>query len=195
MDQIRAVVVDDDDDLRQLLRLQLERDGDIVVIDEGADGEMAIDLTDKHQPDVIILDETMPGRTGLEVIPELVAASPDTVVIVYTGNSGTETREAVLEAGGHAVIGKTDSTDMLVGTIHRLVGPCDCADDDGRRARGEFGDRMTELLHRDAEERPARQTLRERGIRPWFLIGALALLPLLLAAVWFAAMATGLIGR
>ena len=195
MEMIRAVVVDDDDDLRQLLRLQLERDGDIVVIDEGASGEMAIDLTDKHHPDVIILDESMPGRTGLEVIPDLVAASPDTVVIVYTGNSGTETREAVLEAGGHAVIGKTDSTEMLVGTIHRLVGPCECEGGRSAKRGDEFGDRMTELLHRDVEERPARQTLRDKGIRPSFLVAAVVLLPVLLAAVWFLAMATGLVNR
>ena len=190
MDLIRAIVVDDDDDLRQLLRLQLEQGGDIVVVDEGGTGEMAIDLTDKHHPDVIILDESMPGRTGLDVIPEVVASSPDTVVIVYTGNSGTDTRDAVLQAGGHAVIGKTDSTELLVGTIHRLVCP-----EEFVKADDEFGDRMTELLHRDVEERPARQTLREKGIRPWFLVGAIALLPLLLAAIWFVAMAMGLVGR
>ena len=192
MHRIRAVVVDDDAELRGLLRLQLELAGDIDIVGEGQDAEEVIDLTDKLHPDVIILDEKMPGRSGIEVIPEVIAAHPDAVVIVYTGNSGTHTRDAVIRAGGHAVVGKTDPSDLLVGTIHRLL-PCET--EQTEVADDQFGDRMTELLHRDSHERSGRQTLRDRGIRPWFVIGAMALLPLLLAAVWFLAMAVGLIGR
>jgi DNA-binding NarL/FixJ family response regulator len=193
MEQIRAMVVDDDPDLRDLLRLQLEMGGDIVVIDEASDAESAVDLTDRHHPDVIILDESMPGgRTGIEVIPDLVAASPGTVVIVYTANSGTDTREKVIEAGGHAVVGKSDSAALLVGTIHRLMPTAGAGDGPGP---DQFGQRMTELLHRESETRPPRQTLRDRGIRPWFVVVALFLLPILIAAVWFVALALGLVDR
>lgn len=187
------MVVDDQDDMRDLLKLQLEMGGDIVVIDEAADAESALDLTDRHRPDVIVLDESMPGaRTGIEVIPDLVAVSPETVVIVYTANSGTHTREKVLQAGGHAVVGKSDSAELLIGTIHRLV---PTADDPPAAASDEFGQRMTELLHRDSGVRPRQQTLRDRGIRPWFVVLSLLLLPVLIAAVWLVAIAMGFADR
>ena len=59
------LVADDDDDIRALVTLRLQRFGFEVVA--AADGEQALALARDRCPDLAILDVTMPGLTGLEV--------------------------------------------------------------------------------------------------------------------------------
>src|SRR6185369_10386327 len=67
-DPLRVLVVDDEDDVRLLLRLQLETYGHSVT-GEAADGQAALDLCRADPPDAVILDLLMPRMNGFEVIP------------------------------------------------------------------------------------------------------------------------------
>jgi CheY-like chemotaxis protein len=65
---VRAVVVDDVDDMRQLLRLLLEREGHFTVVAEADNGQSAVTATLAHRPDLVLLDITMPVMDGMQAL-------------------------------------------------------------------------------------------------------------------------------
>jgi DNA-binding NarL/FixJ family response regulator len=82
---VTAVICDDVRGLRELVRLALEADGDVCVIEESAEGRSAVRDVARLQPDVVVLDLAMPLLDGLEVIPLIRAAAPDTGIVVFSG--------------------------------------------------------------------------------------------------------------
>jgi PAS domain S-box-containing protein len=79
-----VVLVDDSQDVRALVRRRLERSG-FDVVGEGADGDEAIMLAYQHQPSLLLLDASMPRVDGIEALPAILALSPKTKVVMFTG--------------------------------------------------------------------------------------------------------------
>jgi two-component system response regulator AdeR len=77
-----VLVVEDDRELRKLVRVYLEQDSLAVV--EAASGEEALDLIERTRPTVVLLDVRLPGIDGFEVLRRLDAASVAVPVIVVT---------------------------------------------------------------------------------------------------------------
>ena len=82
---IRTAVVDDADDLRMLVRIQLELDGRFLVVGEASDGVEALDVIGKERPDLVVLDLAMPVMDGLEVLRELHTRGWERPVVVFSG--------------------------------------------------------------------------------------------------------------
>ncbi|MBT5532024.1 response regulator, partial [Candidatus Poribacteria bacterium] len=68
---LRVLIVDDEPDIRQVLRLVLEKDGCEVTEEEGA--KAIVKVARRQQPDVILLDVMMPGVDGFEAVEALQA--------------------------------------------------------------------------------------------------------------------------
>ncbi len=79
----RILVIDDEEMVRETLRLTLELDGYEVV--EAADGEEGVRLYREAPTDLVITDIKMPQKGGLEVIQGLKEDFPDVKVIAITG--------------------------------------------------------------------------------------------------------------
>lgn len=79
------LVLDDDPNIRELLREILTRVGHEVVLD--GDGRHALTLVEAHQVDLLITDILMPNRDGIETITALRASHPGLRVIAMTGGS------------------------------------------------------------------------------------------------------------
>ncbi|MCH2107627.1 MAG: response regulator transcription factor, partial [Planctomycetes bacterium] len=73
MSATRLVVVEDDPDLREVLKESLSREGYEVFAAE--DGVLGLELVHEVQPDLVCLDVMMPGKDGIEVCRELRADS------------------------------------------------------------------------------------------------------------------------
>ncbi len=69
MEQYRVLLIDDDANLRTLLKLLLEHEGYQVLL--AADGDIGLMLAETSQPDIILLDMAMPHRSGLDVYLDL----------------------------------------------------------------------------------------------------------------------------
>lgn len=95
----RVVVCDDVADFRLLLVAALSRASDIEVVAEAADGAEAIAVVASMQPDVVLLDLSMPVMDGIAALPGILAAAPQTKVIVLTGFRSDTMRARALEAG------------------------------------------------------------------------------------------------
>ena len=95
---MRALIVDDAPDLRELVRVYLERAGHDVV-GEAADGQEAITKAAELQPEWIILDGLMPVMDGFEALPELRRLLPDARIVMFSSVPAAERRA---HAGGAA---------------------------------------------------------------------------------------------
>jgi CheY-like chemotaxis protein len=100
---VRVVVADDSPVVRTLLRQVLEADGAIEIVAEAANGREAVEACRSTRPDVILLDLDMPEVDGVTAIPLLAEASPETKVVVLSGDDGRRAREIAAAA---AVIDK-----------------------------------------------------------------------------------------
>lgn len=115
------VVADDAEDIRLMLRLSLEREGDMAVVGEAADGAAAVALAGHHHPDVVILDLTMPGMDGRATIPAVLEASPLSKVVVMSGHDHTYVEAHVLALGAVGYLEKGGSAAYTAEVIRRLA--------------------------------------------------------------------------
>ncbi len=99
-----VLVADDNKQMRKLLVRFLSSLGYTVI--EASDGFAAIALARERTPDVVLLDLFMPGKTGLEVLKELVPGMPGTGFIIVTGNEDEEAADSCLRFGAFDYITK-----------------------------------------------------------------------------------------
>ena len=91
-----AVIVDDNSSIRLLLKGVLSELG-LNIVAQAANGEEAIRAAKTHQPNVLFLDVNMPILSGLEALPRIREVSPETAVVMVTGDTS---RELVQKAAG-----------------------------------------------------------------------------------------------
>lgn len=115
----RVVVVDDDNDLREIMQLGL-RNGGFDVIGEAVDGASALELVARTQPDIVLLDLHMPDVGGLEVLPLLRTEAPRAKYVVVSAIAATYMLEATLDAGACAFIEKGVSMKSILAHLERV---------------------------------------------------------------------------
>ena len=103
--------------LRDLMRFALEDDPRIEVVGEAEDAFTCVRELPETRPDVLILDLRMPGMTGLEAVPEIRAASPDTKIVVYSQYIDERTAAELAEAGVDAWLRKDEDLSELRATV------------------------------------------------------------------------------
>lgn len=118
----RILVVDDNTDLLQMIRLLLEERGGHEVI-LAADGEDGLRKAARTPPDLAIIDIMMPGMTGYEVCRRLrqEPATADIPIIVLTARGQDIDRQAALEAGADLHIPKPISMAELLERVNDML--------------------------------------------------------------------------
>jgi CheY-like chemotaxis protein len=106
------LIVDDDPDVRALLRTVLELATDFDCY-EAADGYHALESWRSHQQDIVVLDQSMPGLTGLDVAEGILEISPAQPVVLFSAYLDAKIREDAKRMGVRLVLGK-DQFDTLV---------------------------------------------------------------------------------
>ena len=109
-----VLLVDDHGLVRAGLATLLESTDDLQVIGQAANGEQALDLAVEFQPDVVLMDLSMPVVDGVEATRRVMAALPDTKVVVLTSFSDRAQVDKALQAGAVGYILKDcDPKDLL----------------------------------------------------------------------------------
>jgi two-component system nitrate/nitrite response regulator NarL len=90
----KVLVVDDESDIRLLVRMQLQAEG-YEVVGDCPDGAAAVEQVRAHHPDAVILDLLMPGMTGFEAIPLIRELDDRIAIIAYTAVAGDFVRRAM----------------------------------------------------------------------------------------------------
>ncbi|HVM10103.1 MAG TPA: response regulator [Acidimicrobiales bacterium] len=119
---LRTVVVDDSTDLRDLLRIALTRSGRFDVVGEAADATTGVDVVRTTRPELLLLDLGMPGIGGLDALPLVRAASPETTVVVISGYPRDGLEQHVSARGAAGYVEKGLSVKALVDQIIATAG-------------------------------------------------------------------------
>jgi PAS domain S-box-containing protein len=116
-----VVVVDDSSELRRLVRRQLDSSGLFDVVGEGDDGGEAIGLAYRHEPTVVLLDTSMPRMDGIEALPAILALSPRTQVVMFSGFEPDGLAEHARELGAADFIEKSIQLEDLPRRLLRAL--------------------------------------------------------------------------
>ena len=107
------LVVDDDDDIRNLVREYLDLSG-LEVVGGAVDGVQAVEEAERLQPDVVVLDWQMPRLAGIDALPKILEVAPDAVVVMFSSVLSPEAERAALAAGAAAFVEKVTPLRELV---------------------------------------------------------------------------------
>lgn len=120
---MRALLIDDEEDMRRIGRVSLARIGGMDVR-EASSGEAGIAAAEADPPDVILLDVLMPGLDGPATLAELKRrpATAGVPVIFLTGTTAPEALAHLLSLGAHGVIGKPFDPLSLSRKVRELLG-------------------------------------------------------------------------
>jgi CheY-like chemotaxis protein len=115
------MVVDDTDDVRELVALQLRLNGYDVI--EAKDGFEAVELARAHCPALIIIDVQMPGMDGLTAA-RLMRGTEElcgVAIVAFSAFGSGGNRERALEAGCNEYVSKTAGINQLTAIANRYL--------------------------------------------------------------------------
>ena len=117
----RILLVDDDAEIIESLRLALESNGYTVLI--ARDGNQGLALTEREEPDLVILDMMMPKRSGFLVLEKLrrTRENPPRVIMI-TANEGSRHKAYAEMLGVDDYLRKPFPMDKLIASVKRLLG-------------------------------------------------------------------------
>jgi DNA-binding response OmpR family regulator len=116
----RILLVDDDAEIVESLRLALESNGYTVLI--ARDGNQGLALTERENPDLVILDMMMPKRSGFLVLEKMRRTRESPLrVIMITANEGSRHKAYAEMLGVDDYIRKPFPMDRLIESVNRLL--------------------------------------------------------------------------
>jgi len=123
MVQGRVLVIDDEEDVREVLRLHLESEGyNVLEAENGEDGISVLRSEDNLiNVGVILCDIRMPKVNGIECIDFLRKEAPGIPIVVVTGYPDTEMATNLMKKGVKDYLVKPVEKDKLLGTVNKLV--------------------------------------------------------------------------
>ena len=118
---IRTLIVDDEPDLRLVLRLAFEhRNEGLCVTGEAGAGVEALEQLECADPEIVVLDHMMPGMDGLETASRILERRPGQLIVLYSAFLDADLREAAAKLGIAACVRKGRPKD-LADFVHRLA--------------------------------------------------------------------------
>ena len=119
MSNRRILVVDDDASLRRVTQVQLEDEGYTVAV--AASGEEAQVILTRKPQDMVITDLSMPGISGVDLLKQIRAEYPDTIVVLITAFGTVETAVQAMRLGAYDYITKPVNPDSLRMVVARAL--------------------------------------------------------------------------
>ena len=116
---LRVLVVDDEENIAELLRMALRYEGWDVEV--ALTGGKAVTTAKKQRPDAVVLDMMLPDFDGMEVLRRLRGDQNDVPVLFLTARDSVEDRVAGLTAGGDDYVTKPFSLEEVVARLRALM--------------------------------------------------------------------------
>jgi len=120
MSKLRILIADDHEVARRGIRALLESHPGWEVCGEAADGREAVACAGRLKPDLVLLDIGMPSLNGLDATRQILAAAPETRVLILTMHDAEQVVREVLAAGALGFLLKSDAGRDLVAAVEAL---------------------------------------------------------------------------
>jgi two-component system, NarL family, response regulator NreC len=121
MEQVRILLADDHNLIRDGMRLLLERQPGFVVVGEAANGRETVEQVNAHAPDVVVMDIAMPNMNGIEATRRIVDSNPRTGVVILSMHYDESYVIRSLKAGARGYLLKDAVKADLITAIHSVV--------------------------------------------------------------------------
>lgn len=118
---IRIILTDDHSIVRDGLKKILEEEEDMKVVGEAKSAEELMILLKEIKADVLLLDISLPGKNGMEIIPEIIQAYPDLLILMLSMHSEEKYAIRALKSGAAGYVAKDAASDDLVEAIHSIL--------------------------------------------------------------------------
>jgi len=176
----RVFLVDDHPMMRAGLAGLIQSQPDLEVVGEASDAPSALEGVLACRPDLVLTDLTLPGRSGVELIKDLLAQRPELQILVLSMHDEMVYAERVLRAGARGYVMKEAGGERLISAIREvLTGRVSVSPKmasvlldslSGSRSRGgnspigKLSDREFEVLQRIGQGMTPREIAGEMGI-------------------------------
>jgi len=118
---IRVVIADDQPVVRDGLAMLLGLLDDVEIVATAADGVEAVERSCSERPDIVLMDLRMPRLEGAEATRQILAALPDTRVLVLTTYADDEFLFPALQAGARGYLTKDATAEEIEHAIRALI--------------------------------------------------------------------------
>ncbi len=118
-EQVRVLVVDDEETVRDLLQRVMKEAGYDVVT--AANGQEALDKVSQLNAGVVLLDIRMPGMSGMEVLQQITTNWPETCVVMISAVADTQTAVDAMKLGAYDYIIKPFNLDEVVRKVQEAI--------------------------------------------------------------------------
>jgi DNA-binding response OmpR family regulator len=115
---VRVLVVDDDEDVRDVIVFALERER--FDVRQAADGPTAVDTAERFAPDVILLDLNLPGMRGIDVCQRIRSFS-DAYILMLTASDDLTDKLVGLSTGADDFVTKPCSMSEIIARIRAMM--------------------------------------------------------------------------
>lgn len=106
---LRMLIVDDEEDMRVLMRTTIEvANRGLGVACEASDGREAVEVWRTCQPDVVVMDHRMPELSGIEASRQILAERPDQPIVLFSAYLNDHLRRTAAEIGIHTCLSKDE---------------------------------------------------------------------------------------
>jgi DNA-binding NarL/FixJ family response regulator len=112
--QVRVLIVDDEEDMRVLVRnlITLANDG-LSVAGEASSGAEAVNVWRDVRPEVVLLDQRMPGLSGLDTARAILREDPKQMIVLFSAFMDAEVTSEADELGVHSCVSKRDARQLV----------------------------------------------------------------------------------
>jgi DNA-binding NarL/FixJ family response regulator len=121
MENIRVLVADDHEAIRDGFRYILGSMPGWEICGEAADGRKTVDLAVSLEPDIVIMDIGMPGLNGTDATRQMHKRCPGIEILVFTAVAEERLIHQMIEAGARGYIFKTDNRETIEAALRALA--------------------------------------------------------------------------
>ena len=122
MSEIRVLIAEDHETVREGLRLIIETQEDMRVCGEAGNGRDAVRLAQELKPDVLLMDISMPELNGLTAAAKLKRVAPEIKILTLTRHTDEAYLQELLQAGVSGYVLKQSSASELVRALRAVAG-------------------------------------------------------------------------
>jgi len=120
INDISVLIIDDSDHIRALFAMTMTRAG-VTRCHQAKNGEEGVRMFRELRPTIVFLDNMLPLLSGMEVLRQIKATDPASVVVMISGASNIETIKEAKEAGAAHYIIKPYSSGKVVDVMTKLL--------------------------------------------------------------------------